>query len=223
MRFIPKTSPPDVLTQFIAAQEAAGIPPAYADFREKAELNEYLRAEQGHICCYCQQRINRYPHDCHNEHLQPQHAFPLLELDYNNLFASCSYSKGTPPGSQYCGEAKGPREIPRLIQDPNCHHFFAYNVLGEILPAGGPHQRFSDFQLFRSSLLPAAQDALLAIEVLNLNATYLVEERKKTLNLVLKFVSSNKIRVKSLIPVLNTSPRLRSFIDMILFFLNKVP
>lgn len=225
MRYIPKTSPPPVLAAWIASQQAAGITPRYADFRDKAALNDHLRAEQGHICCYCQQRITQYRKDAHNEHLIPQqgpHGDPSREVAYSNLYASCSYARGLQPGKTYCGEAKGDRLIPPLIQDPGCASRFAYNVLGEILPACGSYRSYADFTAHKPALAASSLEALQVIEVLNLNAAYLVEERKKTLFVLLKFLNAFPgSRIRTLIPALDGAARLRSFADMLLFFMRK--
>ena len=222
MRFIRKTSPPGVLTAWTASQNAAGISPQYHDFRGKAELNNHLREEQGHVCCYCQQRINQFPGDAHNEHLIPQrgrYGDPTKALDYSNLYASCSYSKGMKPGKRYCGEAKSDSQLPPLIQQPDCAERFAFNVLGEILPACGSYRSYQEFQQNQVVLSARSLETLNTINVLNLNASYLMEERKKTLFLVLKFVQKYPGRARELAPALDTAPRLRPFVELVLFYL----
>lgn len=214
-----------MLSDWIAAQQAAGLVPRYADFRDKAALNDHLRTEQGHICCYCQQRISQYRRDAHNEHLIPQqgpNGDPSQDVAYSNLYASCSYSLGLQPGKAYCGEAKADRLIPPLIQDPSCAARFAYNVLGEILPACRSYPSYAGFIANKPTLPASSLEALRVIEVLNLNAAYLVEERKKTLFVLLKFLNTfPEARIRALIPALDRAARLRAFADMLLFFMKK--
>jgi len=56
-----------------------------------AEVRQEVRAacasEQFHLCAYCCQRISMKKSV--NEHLEPRHLFPNLELDFNNIVASC--------------------------------------------------------------------------------------------------------------------------------------
>lgn len=60
-------------------------------WRRPAFLAEYLLEDQGHICCYCGQRI----FDDHNtivEHLLPkdEDKYPEKMYEYDNLLASCN-------------------------------------------------------------------------------------------------------------------------------------
>ena len=51
----------------------------------KSSLKEALLAEQGFICCYCEQRINS--ENSHIEHLDSRHTAPQRVFDYSNLLA----------------------------------------------------------------------------------------------------------------------------------------
>ena len=55
----------------------------YDNYSEKDELRESLLTEQGHICCYCMQRISADRMKI--EHWQSQDEYEELQLDYNNL------------------------------------------------------------------------------------------------------------------------------------------
>lgn len=62
-----------------------------------------LASEQGYICCYCNQDIS--DDDFHIEHFRPQSSFKHLEIEYNNLHASCIKQK-KPKSVSHCGDAK---------------------------------------------------------------------------------------------------------------------
>jgi len=55
----------------------------------KDELRESLVNDQGHICCYCGQRIEN-DHRTIREHLNPKNIYKTRTYDYINLLASCS-------------------------------------------------------------------------------------------------------------------------------------
>ena len=59
MRYIKKTTEPACMTTWKELRKTAEQPLAYDDFDKKKELNEYLRTEQHHICCYCLQQAMR--------------------------------------------------------------------------------------------------------------------------------------------------------------------
>jgi len=57
---------------------------------EKMAVINALMEEQGHICCYCERRLE--VGDCHIEHFKPQkgkYGFPEMQLIYDNLLCSC--------------------------------------------------------------------------------------------------------------------------------------
>jgi uncharacterized protein (TIGR02646 family) len=56
----------------------------------KNELAEQLLKEQGYICCYCGQRIDR--NTMAIEHFNPKSIYRNEIFDYANLFASCKCS-----------------------------------------------------------------------------------------------------------------------------------
>jgi uncharacterized protein (TIGR02646 family) len=67
----------------------SSCPPNFQICYSKAQLRKELLAEQGSICCYCNQKIEN---DCNTimEHFQEKSNFPLETLKYNNLLASCN-------------------------------------------------------------------------------------------------------------------------------------
>ncbi|MFC1836585.1 retron system putative HNH endonuclease [Thermodesulfobacteriota bacterium] len=69
--------------------------PAYRDLTDpqKRDLRDSLFREQGYICCYCMTRI-KDRRSTHIEHLRPQRWYSDLQLDYQNLLASCRAGEG---------------------------------------------------------------------------------------------------------------------------------
>jgi uncharacterized protein (TIGR02646 family) len=143
MRYIPKGNEPNILSLYKLKQTEADLIATYDGFREKSALNEILRAEQKGICCYCMRVIDQYQgykeSSSHNEHLLPQETHKKIQLDYNNIYASCN-------DTNHCGHHKGNNEITNFIQQPNCREFFKYNTIGEILPVGA-FEKYDDARL----------------------------------------------------------------------------
>lgn len=151
MKYIQKESVPQIISDWIADKNSRNEALIYNSFTGKKELNELLRAEQKHICCYCQQRINRFNQNnngnCHNEHLVPQQGINgdfTSQMDYSNIYASCSFSSGTSPKHQYCGTAKGDNLIHPFIQNVLCSTFFKY-LNGEIIPNSNIYDTYAAF------------------------------------------------------------------------------
>ena len=136
MKYIVKTDEPEVLAKF-KAQENEEWQPKYDKFRgaEKREFHSHLITEQGHICCYCGQRIQE--DDSHIEHFRPQTEHRDLELDYFNLLTSCQ-KQLEPKDPKHCGMGKGHWFDDRLLVSPlisDCADFFEYTLDGQILPS----------------------------------------------------------------------------------------
>lgn len=81
----------------------------YDNYSEKDELRVSLLTEQGHICCYCMQRISDSRMKI--EHWKSQDDYPELQLDYNNLLGACQGGEGSPKHLQHCDTRKGNTEI----------------------------------------------------------------------------------------------------------------
>ena len=101
MRYITKGEEPAYMTAWKEARIAAGQSLQYDEFDKKKELNEDLRIEQHHICCYCQRSIDHYQGDkiggAHNEHLIPEkgpYGDYEKQMDYGNIYACCIDSQG---------------------------------------------------------------------------------------------------------------------------------
>ncbi len=79
----------------------------YDNFKEKDDLRDSLMKEQGYICCYCMQRIAPNAEKMKIEHRQSQKRHPELQLDYQNLLASCKGNEGKAKHLQHCDTSKG--------------------------------------------------------------------------------------------------------------------
>jgi uncharacterized protein (TIGR02646 family) len=115
----------------------------YDKTRKKRELRRALSEEQGHICCYCGQRL--VIEESHIEHLRPRSTHPHLSLKYENLLVSCQgdLQAGEP---RHCGKAKDDWFDQDLMVSPlweNCSEFFEYSLAGEIMATKGVGKRHS--------------------------------------------------------------------------------
>src|ERR1035437_8709783 len=84
----------------------------------KKELEQNLLTEQGHICCYCMQRIpnkvvkgNIDSYDMKVEHFKCQVGYPDLQLVYSNLLGACTGNEGKPGYLATCDTKKGNQEL----------------------------------------------------------------------------------------------------------------
>jgi uncharacterized protein (TIGR02646 family) len=107
---------------------------------EKKELHQSLLQEQGHICCYCQIRIELS--NSHIEHLKPQSSHPNDDLEYGNLLASCQGENEGSRKPEHCGHKRGNELLSITPLDIDCEDAFLYTDDGQILanPNGAnPH------------------------------------------------------------------------------------
>lgn len=139
----------------------------YDNYPEKDELRTSLLSEQGHICCYCMQRISIDKMKI--EHWKSQDDYEELQLNYNNLLGACQGGEGSPNHLQHCDTKKGNTEITINPVDNLriCEDLIKYLGNGEIA---------SDDVTINNDLN----------QVLNLNMQTLVNNRKEVLELVLK-------------------------------------
>lgn len=139
MKYIDKTNEPEVLKKF-KAQANDDWQPTYDNFsgQYKREFHNHLIEEQGHICCYCGERIQS--DDSHIEHFKPQINHPHLELDYFNLLTSCQ-NQIQPKEPRHCGMGKDDWFDDALLVSPlipNCISFFEYSLDGQMLHTHQP-------------------------------------------------------------------------------------
>lgn len=99
--------------------------------KRRHALKKQLVLEQGSICCYCMKRISL--NNSHIEHFWPKAHFQQMDMDYNNLFASCN-SEGDSGGEEHCGHKKHDWYIPEMISpaEGEVEKIFTYSVDGTI-------------------------------------------------------------------------------------------
>ncbi len=142
MKHIIKLAEPEELIAF-KAEANDNWKPSYEnlDSQVKIAIKKALIKEQGHICCYCERRVDeKYSHI---EHYRPQHPYREFDLDYSNLHCSCFPDKvNVQP--LHCGPAKDDVEgakihIDGIVSplDSQCEAEFTYLFNGQIEAANG--------------------------------------------------------------------------------------
>lgn len=231
MRYIKKTEEPECITNWKRLRDEAEQKYAYDEFDYKRELNEILRAEQHHICCYCQRQLKHYQSNpiegSHNEHLIPEKGNNGVfeeQMNYHNIYACCIDSVGTKKKElqkRHCGESKGDSLIRGFIQEPNCSSFFKYNVEGEIMP-NGIYDKWEDYCSHKEKLSGDIKDATETILTLNLNAHSLVDDRKKDFTAILPMlISFSKKQINQKMKQFESEEYYKRYIDMLLYFMRQ--
>jgi uncharacterized protein (TIGR02646 family) len=156
----------------------------YDNYPQKNELRASLLTEQGHICCYCMQRIKNVQMKI--EHWRSQDEYPDLQLDYNNLLGACEGSQGSPEHLQHCDTKKGNAmlTINPLDNLKNCEEFIKYLPNGKI---------YSDDTAIDDELN----------KILNLNMQTLMNNRKSFLDIVIKTLRSERPKGDWTVAILN--------------------
>lgn len=112
---------------------------AHADFDNlsqtagaKDQLKHNLLKEQGHICCYCMQRITF--DDMKVEHWASQKKFPKQQLIYKNLLAACMGGEGYQDHLHHCDTKKGDSRLSfhPADRDSRCDTRIRYGSNGKV-------------------------------------------------------------------------------------------
>jgi uncharacterized protein (TIGR02646 family) len=196
MRTISKEAEPNFFTTWKQAHPHA----KYEDLSRKVkrDLKESLIKEQKGLCCYCESLIDK--DHSHIEHFKPKGVaeFSHLELDYNNLHASCT--KNAIAGMDvHCGHKKDCYYSETLLSplEPNCHTHFSYTMDGKIHAAD-----------------PQGTEA---INVYNLNSELLIKKRKS----LIESLTEEDITEEDIIDHIDdTKDKLGEFITMITYLYN---
>lgn len=234
MRYVHKNQESDaykLLEETKQSMRTAGINLTYDNFVEKRQLNELLRTEQKHICCYCQQTITHHnlptSGGSHNEHFIPEngpHGSLEHQLDYYNLYACCNHSKDYEERLKYCGWSKHDKLIEiDLLQMRNCATLFKYNLNGEILPQC-PYASFEECKTHKESLTKQQYLLLKAIDVLNLNVDYLKRLRRDIWSDTVIYIKGKTNRqLQNKIQLLSqpTSGKYIPMVDLVLYILKQ--
>lgn len=186
MKFINKNSSPIAYDKYCKRKDAA-----YSDLQNnnviKKVLKKSLLKEQGYICCYCGCKITE--DNMIIEHLLPRSRYPNIELDYNNLLASCDGGRkkrtennkiNTQKNNiipECCDSAKKNNEIKITPLMPKCEESFLFDDEGKIYP------------------MPGNTDAKDTINVLSLNAPSLNHKRKAAIEAYKYIVDENNCQV----------------------------
>jgi len=85
----------------------------YDNYVEKDDLRASLLAEQGHLCCYCMQRLRWIEGDRRMKiaHWHSQAGYPAEQLVYRNLLGACPGNEGRPLDQQHCDTRQGDRDV----------------------------------------------------------------------------------------------------------------
>jgi uncharacterized protein (TIGR02646 family) len=120
----------------------------------RATIRDYSLKEQFYLCAYCCQRIENID-ACHNEHVEAQSQNPRRTLDFSNIVASCNtYNQ--------CGDAHKSQHLPLTPLMAECEIELRFKISGRV-----------------ESL---SNQAVVTIQVLNLNSLALIQKRKKLSN-----------------------------------------
>lgn len=177
MRFITKLPPTSV-----GLENAHKSPPAdsetarkrWAKFKKhKKHLLRDLMVEQYGLCCYSEARADILGLGFHIEHIVNKSMDPGRTFDYSNLAASAIHSEKIPSllreqlfGGHSIGKtAEFDESLFISCADRKCQQLFAYLSNGRIVPREGLSQTNHN-------------KADYTINLLNLNSTYLLVERK---------------------------------------------
>ncbi|SKB11226.1 conserved hypothetical protein [Planktothrix sp. PCC 11201] len=167
MKHIKKQEEPQEFKDWKQQQKSTGINYNYESFQnpEKRLVHSALLSEQGYICCYCCQKIER--ETSHIEHFLPQSKTDAeLSVTYSNLLASCGSSQHWP---KHCGNQRENHPIPVSPLQTNCEEYFRYTGEGEIIPTNN---------------LELQEKAKETIDILNLNHYDLKQMRIEKLDLL---------------------------------------
>jgi len=207
MKYIQKGKEPQILSDWKAIQK----PDGNYDYEclqnpQRAAVHISLLSEQGYICCYCCQRVDKT--NSHIEHLDPQSKTDAeLSVEYTNMLASCGRDTNKPGyrWPEYCGNKKGHLAIGVSPLQANCEEFFDYSSTGEILPT--------------ANNLAHQKDAQRTIEVLGLNHFDLTEGRKQALEALEGITQEDAELLAQVCQQMNAQGRYQPFCNAVLYFL----
>lgn len=178
MRTIRKGPEPTSLTQHRQQLHAN-----YDNYADKTALRTALSAEQRGLCCYCQSRIRATPEAMKIEHWQCQADYEGRQLDFSNLLGACLGGNGRPEREQHCDTRKGSAHLCFSVCDP------AHPIERQIKFLGDGRIQSDD---------AAVSSAL--NDILNLNWSRLVSNRKAVLDAFKQRLEKGNVKVTQEIP-----------------------
>ncbi|MEG3987167.1 retron system putative HNH endonuclease [Microcoleus sp. S28C3] len=208
MKYIQKGKEPQIFSDWKTTQKSLGVNYNYKSFRnpEKDSVHSSLLSEQGYICCYCCQRVDKT--NSHIEHLAPQSKTDSeSSLDYTNMLGSCGRDTNKPEycWPEYCGHKKGDLAIGVSPLQANCEEFFDYSSTGEILPT--------------ANNLAHQKDAQTTIKVLGLNHYDLTQGRIQALEALEGITQQEAELLAQVCQQMNAQGRYQPFCNAVLYFL----
>ena len=208
MKYIQKGKEPQNFSDWKTTQKSLGVNYNYKSFRnpEKDSVHSSLLSEQGYICCYCCQRVDKT--NSHIEHLDPQSKTDAeLSVEYTNMLASCGRDTNKPGyrWPEYCGNKKGDLAIEVSPLQANCEEFFDYSSTGEILPT--------------ANNLAHQKDAQTTIKVLGLNHYDLTQGRIQALEALEGITQEDAELLAQVCQQMNAQGRYQPFCNAVLYFL----
>ena len=202
MKYIQKGKEPQILSNWKVIQKPT--PNYHYEYflnPERAAVHISLLSEQGYICCYCCQRVDKT--NSHIEHLDPQSKTDAeLSVDYTNMLASCGRDQNWP---EYCGHKKAELAIGVSPLQANCEEFFDYSSTGEILPT--------------ANNLAHQKDAQTTIEILGLNHFDLTEGRKQAFEALEGITQEEAELLAQVCQQRNAQGQYQPFCNAVLYFL----
>ncbi|EJQ92884.1 retron system putative HNH endonuclease [Bacillus cereus] len=141
----------------------------YDNYREKDDVRISLLNEQGFICCYCMSRIEK--ENMKIEHWLPQSKHEDSTLDYKIMFGVCQGFQKSPFHRQCCDSH---RKNDKLTINPT------NRAMVDTIKYSGGGEISSENAVLDKDLN----------ETLNLNTELLKENRKATLQAVIKFIGN---------------------------------
>jgi uncharacterized protein (TIGR02646 family) len=220
MKNIIKGKEPKSLTEYRCQQEGKTysrvIFDSYLD--KNTILKKQLLDDQGYICCYCMQRIKHEP-STKIEHFKPISLYPENTLDYSNLFVACNGITKIGEGKQkirHCDTSKGDCENKQkysglidynsLIKLSECEEYIVgYGVGGDIK--------------YKPLIKREIEN------ILNLNNSILMRNRKMVWKAVSKIIITNQARkIPNIINKYKNKDKqgkYKPYCQMILYFLEK--
>ena len=167
MRYIKKGSEPRSLKNH---RNQAGA--RYENYRHTSELRKALVNEQGYICCYCCSRIYPNSRSMVIEHWKPQSKYSKLELNYNNILASCTGGiNSSDTNAHHCDKKKANRELEFSPADKS--HMIEDKIFYEVTTG----KIKSNSPTFDKQLKT----------VLNLNTGHFKEQRKRIFDAIIEW------------------------------------
>ncbi|MFO7750298.1 MAG: retron system putative HNH endonuclease [Desulfobacteraceae bacterium] len=142
--------------------------------RGKNQVRSSLLDEQWWLCAYTEIALASFAHGCHIEHIEPKGMNPARTFDYHNMVVSVLDSDSLQTfvkKDRFGGHFKQKQYDPALFVSPletDAGIYFDYLSNGEVAPASA----LNSIETRRADY---------TIRLLNLNAPYLVNERRRWL------------------------------------------